>query len=192
MTDHAAEPAHLSPEEARALTEQIRAAGAQACDLIVRAYEGRAWAALDYRRWRDYCTTEFGADRMPLTPAARRDLVLSLSDAGLSTRATSAVTGLGRTTVSRARAGLPALAPESAAGPGSVARPASGRVLPRRPADQVINHLVWNLRGMVQVLPDLDASITPAQAAQWADDLGASVRTLRRYINLMREYSRAS
>lgn len=52
--------AHLSADEARSLTEQIKAATEQLYSLLLRAHEGQAWAALGYDSWRDYAMTEFG------------------------------------------------------------------------------------------------------------------------------------
>ncbi|MDH2424857.1 hypothetical protein [Sphaerisporangium sp. TRM90804] len=50
----------LGEDEARLLTEQIKAATEQLYSLLLRAHEGQAWSALGYDSWRDYAMTEFG------------------------------------------------------------------------------------------------------------------------------------
>ncbi len=99
--------APLQPEEARRLTDQIRAAVDVAWELVTDAYRQRAWAALGYSSWDDYCTREFGAARLRLPREERQEVVASLRESGLSIRAIAAATGDSKDTVARSlRAGV--------------------------------------------------------------------------------------
>lgn len=105
--------ASCTPDEARDLTDRIKTALGVTWELIVDAYQGRAWAALGYDHWDQYCNAEFGGGRLRLPLEDRREVVASLRDAGLSTRAIAAATGMGATTVRRdLAAGAPNGAPE--------------------------------------------------------------------------------
>lgn len=53
----------VTEEEARALTEEIRAAVEGVWVLLVRAHETKAWKALGYERWADYISGEFHKGR---------------------------------------------------------------------------------------------------------------------------------
>jgi hypothetical protein len=64
-----ADVAPLSSDEARTITDQIKVAVEGAWLLIMRAYQARAWAALGYSSWDDYCTREFGT--IPPAPPPR-------------------------------------------------------------------------------------------------------------------------
>jgi hypothetical protein len=44
---------------ARDLTDRIKSAVSDVADMLHRAHEGRAWAALGYLSWKQYCETEF-------------------------------------------------------------------------------------------------------------------------------------
>lgn len=83
----------LSPTEARALTDQIKAGVEVVWQLVIRAYTERAWAALGYPSWDDYCTREFGTSRLRLPREERTEVVTSLREAGLSLRAIASATG---------------------------------------------------------------------------------------------------
>ena len=67
-----------------------------------RAYIERAWAALGYDGWDDYCTREFGTSRLRLPREERSEVVASLRESGLSTRAIAAATGVSEGTVRNA------------------------------------------------------------------------------------------
>jgi phage N-6-adenine-methyltransferase len=88
-------------EEALTITDRIKVGVDGVWDLIKEAYEIRAWAALDYSSWDDYCASEFGATRLRLPREERQEVVASLRESGLSTRAIAAATGVGQTTVRR-------------------------------------------------------------------------------------------
>lgn len=95
----------LSVDEARALTERIRQTGAVLWAQIVKAYQGRAWLALGYDSWDSYCDAEFDGCRLRLPREDRREVVASLAEQGMSTRAIAAATGINRETVRQELAG---------------------------------------------------------------------------------------
>lgn len=89
----------LAPDQARRLTDRIKVAIEGTWQLIQEAYLTRAWAALGYATWDEYCTREFGTSRLRLPREERQEVVGSLRDAGLSTRAIAAATGISKNTV---------------------------------------------------------------------------------------------
>jgi hypothetical protein len=91
----------LSGTEARVLTDKIKVAVEGIWHLIEQAYVSRAWAVLGYASWDDYCTREFGTSRLRLPREERQEIVASLRESGLSTRAIASATGLGLGTVAR-------------------------------------------------------------------------------------------
>lgn len=92
-------PVALTTDDARTLTDRIKVGVEAVWELIVQAYQGGAHRALGYSSWDDYCTREFGTARIRLPKEDRREVVASLRDSGLSTRAIAAATGLDRKTV---------------------------------------------------------------------------------------------
>lgn len=88
-----------SPEEARRLTDEIKAGVENVWNLVKSAYGSRAWTALGYESWDAYCAAEFKGARISLPREDRQEVVGSLRDAGLSTRAIAAATGINRETV---------------------------------------------------------------------------------------------
>lgn len=89
----------LTEDEARSLTDSIKGDLSDVWEKITEAYTGRAWHALYYESWDQYCREEFGASRLRLPSEERREVVGSLRDAGLSIRAIAAATGSARNTV---------------------------------------------------------------------------------------------
>lgn len=89
----------LSTEEARELTDFIKAHVAAAWIKIKEAYDGRAWVALGYESWDVYCIKEFGACQLRIPREERPDMVRSLREAGLSIRAIASATRTGKQTV---------------------------------------------------------------------------------------------
>lgn len=103
----------LSAEQARTLTDQIKVALEGCWQLVTQAYLARAWAALGYSSWDDYCTREFGTARLRLPREERQEVVASMREAGMSIRAISSATNTGVATVHRQLAGVPNGTPES-------------------------------------------------------------------------------
>lgn len=91
----------ISAADARGLTDKIKFAVEGTWQLIKEAYESRAWAALGYASWDEYCTREFGTSRLRLPREERQEVVASLRESGLSIRAIASATGDSRETVRR-------------------------------------------------------------------------------------------
>ncbi|WP_282783972.1 hypothetical protein [Nocardia sp. CC201C] len=98
MTDHTPEVT-LSAEAARELTAQIRACVEQVWALIEQAFTARAWVALGYPSWDAYCVSEFDRSRLRIPREERAEVVASMREIGMSTRAIAAATGVDRGTV---------------------------------------------------------------------------------------------
>jgi hypothetical protein len=90
-----------TPAAARQLTDRIKVAVEGTWLLIQEAYTTRAWAALGYAAWDEYCTAEFGTARLRLPREERQEVVASLRESGLSTRAIASATGVSQMQVSR-------------------------------------------------------------------------------------------
>ncbi|MGW7087595.1 hypothetical protein ACWGH2_29420 [Streptomyces sp. NPDC054871] len=88
-------------DEARALTDRIKIAVEGTWQLIREAYTSRTWAVLGYDSWDAYCTAEFGETRLRLPREERQEVVASLRDSGLSTRAIASAAGIAQDTVRR-------------------------------------------------------------------------------------------
>lgn len=86
------EPNIHATAAARSLTDRIKAAVEGTWELIKEAYTSRAWAALGYTSWDDYCTREFGTSRLRLPREERAEVVASLRESGLSIRAIASAT----------------------------------------------------------------------------------------------------
>lgn len=101
----------IDPAAARLLTDRIKIGVEAVWELITQAYTQRAWSALGYQSWDDYCTREFGTTRIRLPREERAEVVASLRDSGLSERAIASATGMGKGTVHRELSGGPNGAP---------------------------------------------------------------------------------
>ncbi|MFB7222433.1 hypothetical protein [Streptomyces sp. NPDC056227] len=105
-----------SQDQARTLTDRIKVAVEGTWLLIQEAYTSRAWAALGYQTWDAYCAAEFGETRLRLPREERQEVVASLRESGLSTRAIASATGLSKGTIGRDLATAPIGAVEEIAG----------------------------------------------------------------------------
>lgn len=106
----------MTPETARDLTDRIKAAAEAIWQLIAQAYLDRAWEALEYGSWDDYCAREFGDCRLRLPREERREIVASMRELGMSTRAIAAATGMSVGSVHATAAGVQIRTPDSVAG----------------------------------------------------------------------------
>ncbi|MGP4009183.1 hypothetical protein [Streptomyces sp. 4N124] len=89
-------------DRARQLTDEIKTTLTAAWDLIMEAWETRAWVALGYDSWDDYCAEEFdSAQRLRLPREERAGIVTLMRAAGMSHRAIESATGVSRETVRR-------------------------------------------------------------------------------------------
>ncbi|MFI6867583.1 hypothetical protein [Nocardia sp. NPDC050406] len=91
----------MTADAARELTDRIRTHLEVACELIKQAFASRAWSALGYGSWEDYCAGEFDNARVRIPREDRAEVVASMREIGMSTRAIAAATGLGYGTVQR-------------------------------------------------------------------------------------------
>ncbi len=92
----------LDRAAAREITDEIKALVEDVWGLIVQAYRRRAWAALGYDSWDNYCAAEFKSAQLRLPREERQEVVLSLRESGgMSTRAIAAATGTDQRTVRR-------------------------------------------------------------------------------------------
>lgn len=107
----------ISAQDARNLTDKIKAGTAALWELIKEAYASRAWASLGYASWDDYCTQEFGTSRIRLPREERREVVASMREQGMSTRAIASGIGVSQDTVNRELARERNRSPESGLSP---------------------------------------------------------------------------
>jgi lambda repressor-like predicted transcriptional regulator len=89
----------LTETAARELTDTIKRAVQIVDSQITRAYFGRAWSALGYETWDEYCESEFDGAKLKMPREERTMIVGSLRDAGMSIRAIAAATGASYGTV---------------------------------------------------------------------------------------------
>jgi hypothetical protein len=90
----------LTHAEALALTQQIHDQLDAVDDLIVKAFTERADVALGYSSWQEYTDACF-PKKFKLTPQQRLESVVTMTEAGMTTRQIGAALGVGRMTVSR-------------------------------------------------------------------------------------------
>lgn len=107
-------------DEARARAERIRT-GLDSVhhtrNDIIDAYQARDWEALDYDSWASYVETEFvAATRLRLPREDRRELVSTLRDAGMSTRAIADATGTSKNTITNDLSQIGTPEPEAVTG----------------------------------------------------------------------------
>lgn len=101
----------LLHSEARRLTDQIRLGLEGVWELTLRAWEGRAWLALGYASWDEYCTRELGSCRVKLPEVPLRETQWRpLAEAGMSHQAIASAVGTSR---SRVQEALRAVSPSS-------------------------------------------------------------------------------
>src|SRR5699024_31271 len=107
----------ITASHARELTDRIRTGVEAIWELVKQAYQSRAWAVLGYDSWDDYCTREFGTSRIRLPREERQEVVSSMREIGMSTRAIASATGTGIGTVHRELSRVPNGTPESEPAP---------------------------------------------------------------------------
>lgn len=89
----------LTFDEAHSLTKELKQGLENVWDLIARAYEGRAWEAMNYSAWEDYVAKEFDDVRIP-KGKERKEIVAALRKS-MSIRAIASATGLSNQTVQK-------------------------------------------------------------------------------------------
>jgi transposase-like protein len=93
-----------SESRARHITEQLRQSLTISANLLMEAYEARVWVTLGYDSWQDYTNAELGEVRLRLPREDRREVVASMTEAGMSARAISSALGVSKNTVTEDRA----------------------------------------------------------------------------------------
>lgn len=114
----------LTATEATELVDSIKRHVGVVWRNVERAYLGRAWLALGFDSWDDMCDAEFDA-RIPLPREQRQEVVGSLRDAGMSTRAIASALGVNDKTVRNDLAGAEKSAPGSVLGADGKTYPAT-------------------------------------------------------------------
>jgi transposase-like protein len=93
----------LTTDQARELTDQIRAAVTDLWELVIRAHRQRIWVVLKYSTWAEYCEKELS--RIPqrrISHDERIEIVAGLRKSGMSIRAIASATGTGTRQVQEA------------------------------------------------------------------------------------------
>jgi hypothetical protein len=91
----------LTYEAAVDLDERLTRWRDSGIPLAVRAYQGRIWLQLGYASWEAYCAERLSGFMPALDRGARRDAVVELRGAGMSTRAIGSALGVTDITVRR-------------------------------------------------------------------------------------------
>src|SRR4051812_13313687 len=94
--EHLRRTAPMPKDEARALTDRIRAGITELAPLIIAAYEGRADVALGYNSWPAYCKAEGVPLKLPV--ADRQEAIRQLEPL-MSAEAVAAALGVSHQTV---------------------------------------------------------------------------------------------
>lgn len=89
----------LTADEAQELTRDIAEGLADVHELIIQAWEGQAWRALDYSSWDSWVDANFRGLQLRPPREARAEVVQSMRDAGMSVRAIAQATDMSVGTV---------------------------------------------------------------------------------------------
>lgn len=188
-------------EQARDLTDRIKIAVDGTWQLVKQAYMSRAWAALGYSSWDDYCTREFGTSRLRLPREERQEVVASLRDTGMSVRAIASATGYGRDTVARElstvrnRTVEPDAEPESQVVTGvngkTYAPPSpKGPQKPRTDVVATVNRALQRAQDSATAADEVTKQHLVGrkeEAATWGRSLSKSVQSLQRLLHDIEE-----
>jgi hypothetical protein len=96
---NAADAVDLTADQARELTDQIKADVSAVRNLVIEAFTRRVWVALGYDSWDAYCDGELGTARLRLPRHERPEMVAWLRTAGMSRRAIAPALGVSEGTV---------------------------------------------------------------------------------------------
>lgn len=89
----------VAGDQARALTNRIKVGLEGTYLLIQEAFASRAWEALGYETWHEYCVSEFDGGQLRLPKAERQKVVELMRETGMSTRAIGSAIGVSQMTV---------------------------------------------------------------------------------------------
>ncbi|MCX4801736.1 hypothetical protein OG594_08740 [Streptomyces sp. NBC_01214] len=174
-----------STEQARTLTDRIKIAVEGTWQLIREAYTSRTWAVLGYDTWDAYCTAEFGETRLRLPREERQEVVASLRESGLSTRAIASATGQSDRQVRRDLAGATFAAPDRPSVVGT-----DGRVYAqsRSQAPDLLAGDDWQQPEG----PGFEATVTPPPAPPRAPDRQPRLDVARTVLSALTELRQTS
>ncbi|QUL78081.1 hypothetical protein [Brevibacterium sp. SMBL_HHYL_HB1] len=91
----------FSADEARELTDELRADYGSLQVKISTAWRGRIWLALGYESWQDYLDEEFRDVSLRPPKELQEQVIAELREAGMSTRGIASATDLSQPTVVR-------------------------------------------------------------------------------------------
>lgn len=153
----------FSAEEARELTEELKADYGALQLKIASAWRGRIWVALDYQSWQEYLDSEFSGVSLRPPKELEEQVIEELRAAGMSTRGIASATDISERTIRRRldASGAANAAPDTP-GRGGVSSPVVGldgkeyRLAPPRREPEVI----------------VDAEVVEDEPVRLACDLG--------------------
>lgn len=91
----------MNKQEAQEITNKIRKARENLAELVIKAFDEKAWVPLGYTSWDDYCKTEFKSGYISIPREERVKTVAALKERGMSNRAVASSLGVSHTTVKR-------------------------------------------------------------------------------------------
>jgi hypothetical protein len=93
----------MKRSEARELTDEIVSMATNLAELVIQAFDERAWEALGYRTWAGYCKEEFPFGFIKLVKDDRIAVGNALAERDLSSRAIAETLGVSERQVRRDR-----------------------------------------------------------------------------------------
>lgn len=121
----------LDADQAREITDKINGHLAGLWTLVVAAWTGRVWLALGYGSWDAWCEGEIKTGHLRIPGEERVEVVGTLRQAGMSTRAIASATGMSKDTVNRVP-GVSDETPQTIIGTDGKAYSSSGSGRPRQ------------------------------------------------------------
>ncbi|MGM7670242.1 DNA-binding response regulator [Microbacterium sp. A93] len=184
----------LAADAARELTDRIRTGLEGVYQWIKAAYQGRAWLTMGYSSWDEYVTREFGNLHLRPPKEERQEVILSMREARMSTRAIGQATNLNDRTVRRElkAAGAANAAPDQPTVQGKDGKTYAASH-PSRPVEPIIEDAIdvdavgVPVPGQLSVdeVMDLPASVAGVEPLDLAERAGVG---RERVLRLLREF----
>jgi hypothetical protein len=171
------QPRELTENEARELTASIYGHLDSAWTSIKEAYYGRADKALGYDSWDEYCKGEFHGAYLRLPRESRREVVATLTEAGLSQRVIAAAVGVHKNTVVRDQN-------RSQLGPVASVPALDGKVHPNKPAGAPEPAIIID-GTFVDAIPESPKDTRP-DVVRLADEAATQLRKAAEKISIVR------
>ncbi|GAA1600733.1 hypothetical protein GCM10009764_25810 [Nocardia ninae] len=187
----------VSASAARELTDRICAGVEAVWELVMRAFTTRAWTALGYSSWDEYCASEFDTTRLRLPREQRREVVASMHEIGMSTRAIASAIGSSTRTVgadlgqvsSKNTPGATVTGLDGKSYPAVVTPPAH-RDAPDPPGPEIASFPTLLSSDSGSSEPETDASSPPRpRRTPLPDSFWAAVRELRKSVERLQRLS---